>query len=114
VAKRQAENAAGGSALAAHRGTRGLVLVVMCVGYFLVLLDVTIVNVALPSIGNGLGLSVAGLQGSSTAMHWPWRRCCWPAARSVIGADTSRSCSSASPSSASRRSDVHWLLTSLC
>jgi Major Facilitator Superfamily len=61
-AQRQAKNAAGGSALAAQRGTRGLVLVVMCVGYFLVLLDVTIVNVALPSIGTGLGSSVVGLQ----------------------------------------------------
>ena len=39
-----------------------LVLVVMCVGYFLVLLDVTIVNVALPRLGDDLGTSVAGLQ----------------------------------------------------
>jgi DHA2 family methylenomycin A resistance protein-like MFS transporter len=38
------------------------VLVVMCVGYFLVLLDVTIVNVALPSIAAGVGASVSGLQ----------------------------------------------------
>jgi len=39
-----------------------VVLTVMCVGYFLVLLDVTIVNVALPQIGAGLGSSVSGLQ----------------------------------------------------
>jgi DHA2 family methylenomycin A resistance protein-like MFS transporter len=41
---------------------RRLLLVVMCVGYFLVLLDVTVVNVALPRIGDDLGSSVAGLQ----------------------------------------------------
>jgi MFS transporter, DHA2 family, methylenomycin A resistance protein len=38
------------------------VLVVMCTGYFLVLLDVTVVNVALPSIGAGLEAGVDGLQ----------------------------------------------------
>lgn len=39
-----------------------LVLVVMCVGYFLVLLDVTVVNVALPRIGSGLDAGVSDLQ----------------------------------------------------
>lgn len=34
----------------------------MCAGYFLVLLDVTIVNVALPSIGTGLHVPVSTLQ----------------------------------------------------
>jgi DHA2 family methylenomycin A resistance protein-like MFS transporter len=43
--------------------SRRLLLVVMCVGYFLVLLDVTVVNVALPTIADDLGASVAGLQG---------------------------------------------------
>ena len=41
---------------------RGLVLAVMCVGMFLVQLDVTVVNVALPHIGAELGTGVAGLQ----------------------------------------------------
>jgi DHA2 family methylenomycin A resistance protein-like MFS transporter len=39
-----------------------LVLVALCAGYFLVLLDVTIVNVALPALADGLGASTAGLQ----------------------------------------------------
>lgn len=34
----------------------------MCAGCFLVLLDVTIVNVALPEIGSGLGTGVSGLR----------------------------------------------------
>lgn len=42
-------------------GSRWVVLTVMCTGYFLVLLDVTIVNVALPQIGAGLGSSVPEL-----------------------------------------------------
>jgi DHA2 family methylenomycin A resistance protein-like MFS transporter len=39
-----------------------LVLLAVCSGYFLVLLDVTVVNVALPSIADDLGAGVAGLQ----------------------------------------------------
>jgi DHA2 family methylenomycin A resistance protein-like MFS transporter len=49
-------------ATAPRTSARGVVLVVMCVGYFLVLLDVTIVNVALPSIGEDLEAGVGGLQ----------------------------------------------------
>src|SRR3954447_20016114 len=41
---------------------RTLTLVVMCAGMFLVLLDVTIVNVALPRLRADLGASVASLQ----------------------------------------------------
>lgn len=41
---------------------RRLVLVTMCAGYFLVLLDVTIVNVSLPRIASGLGAGVSDLQ----------------------------------------------------
>jgi DHA2 family methylenomycin A resistance protein-like MFS transporter len=44
------------------RHDRRLVLLVMCAGYFLVLLDVTIVNVALPSMARDLGATVIGLQ----------------------------------------------------
>src|SRR3954453_21949084 len=47
---------------ARHAGSPRAVLVVMCAGYFLVLLDVTIVNVALPEIGSGLGTGASGLQ----------------------------------------------------
>jgi MFS transporter, DHA2 family, methylenomycin A resistance protein len=45
-----------------NRRSPGALLAVMCVGYFLVLLDVTIVNVALPEIGEGTGVGVSGLQ----------------------------------------------------
>jgi DHA2 family methylenomycin A resistance protein-like MFS transporter len=41
---------------------RSPLLVVMCVGYFLVLLDVTVVNVALPDIGATLDPGPGGLQ----------------------------------------------------
>ena len=37
-------------------------LAVICVGYFMVIIDATVVNVALPSIGRGLHGSVTGLQ----------------------------------------------------
>lgn len=34
----------------------------MCLGFFVVILDTTVVNVALPARGAGLGVSVTGLQ----------------------------------------------------
>jgi EmrB/QacA subfamily drug resistance transporter len=46
------------------RGARssGLLLAVICVAQFMVILDVAVVNVALPSIRSSLGFSTAGLQ----------------------------------------------------
>lgn len=43
-------------------GGRGLILLIMTAGYFLVLLDVTIINVTLPSIRGALGAGVSELQ----------------------------------------------------
>jgi EmrB/QacA subfamily drug resistance transporter len=40
----------------------GVVLVLVCLAQFMVILDVSIVNVALPSIRSGLGFSTTGLQ----------------------------------------------------
>ncbi|MFF9817390.1 hypothetical protein [Streptomyces sp. NPDC014006] len=55
---------------AARPASPGGVLVVMCAGYFLVLLDVTIVNVALPAIGAQRGTDVDGLQWVVTVTPW--------------------------------------------
>lgn len=41
---------------------RGRILLIMTAGYFLVLLDVTIINVSLPSIRSSLGADVSSLQ----------------------------------------------------
>jgi MFS transporter, DHA2 family, methylenomycin A resistance protein len=44
------------------RPASALALVVICVGYFMVIIDATIVNVALPAIGRNLHGGVTGLQ----------------------------------------------------
>src|SRR5919197_2792964 len=47
---------------AAAPGLRAVPLIAVSLGYFMVILDATIVTVALPSLGRDLGSSVAGLQ----------------------------------------------------
>src|ERR1700760_4246229 len=46
----------------AGTGSRNVLLVVVCLAQFMVILDVSIVNVALPSIKGGLHFSTTGLQ----------------------------------------------------
>ncbi len=61
----QGPDATSGQGSPVNRSTpprRGGVLTVMCVGMFLVQLDVTVVNVALPDIRAGLGTGLAGQQ----------------------------------------------------
>jgi EmrB/QacA subfamily drug resistance transporter len=50
------------SSLLAHRTNPWLVLALVCLAQFMVILDATIVNVALPSIQTDLGMSEASLQ----------------------------------------------------
>jgi MFS transporter, DHA2 family, methylenomycin A resistance protein len=44
------------------RPASALALVVICLGYFMVIVDTTVVNVALPAIGRDLHGGVTGLQ----------------------------------------------------
>src|SRR3954469_18962953 len=46
----------------AQAGSRWPTLVLACIAQFMVILDVSVVNVALPSIRQDLGFSAAGLQ----------------------------------------------------
>ena len=50
------------AASAARRAPTWLILLVVCLGQFMVVLDATIVNVALPTIQNDLGFSATSLQ----------------------------------------------------
>ena len=56
-----AQQRPGAAALRLPRGSNA-VLVLVCLAQFMVILDVSIVNVALPSIRAGLGFSTTGLQ----------------------------------------------------
>src|SRR6185369_7030286 len=51
-----------GRSMRAHGTNPWLVLVLICFAQFMVILDATVVNVALPSIQDDLGLSNANLQ----------------------------------------------------
>ena len=98
---------------------RWLVLVIVCLAQFMVILDATVVNVALPSIQLDLGFTAASLQWVINALHARVRRL--PAARrprrATCSGGASCSCgasrSSRSPrcSTASRRRDT-WLVVS--
>lgn len=59
-----APRSAAGTGLAAEDGAARarLTLTVACLGFFLIALDATVVNVSLPSIGREFGSTVAGLQ----------------------------------------------------
>ena len=48
------------------KGNRWIALYVLCVGMLMIVLDVTVVNVALPSIQDDLGFTQSSLPGSST------------------------------------------------
>jgi EmrB/QacA subfamily drug resistance transporter len=63
TASRHAEAPAGAAVIAQARIVRpGMVLALVCLAQFMVVLDVSIVNVALPSIRTDLGFSSTGLQ----------------------------------------------------
>jgi hypothetical protein len=65
------------------RYAKALTLAAMTLGYVVVQLDVTIVNVAINSIGADFGGSVANCSGSSTPTPSPSRRSFSPPARSA-------------------------------
>ena len=60
--------------MSTSESNKWVVLVLVCLAQFMVILDATIVNVALPSIQQDLGLSEANLQWIVNAYTVS---CCW-------------------------------------
>ena len=63
-----------GPADTAPTARRWLVLPVLCLSVFLVVVDNTIVNVALPTLNTHLGASITSLQASSSSACSPLQR----------------------------------------
>ena len=63
---------------------RWLALYILCAGFLMIVLDMTIVNVALPSIKNDLGFSQVGLAWVFNAYLIPMPVSCSSPAGSVI------------------------------
>ena len=61
---------------AADDRSRWLALVVLCVGMLMIVLDATVVNVALPAIQDDLGFSQAGLAWVVNAYLIALAACC--------------------------------------
>ena len=65
-------------------------LVAICTGTFMLLVDVTIVNVALPDMATDLGTRSASCSGWSTSTRWRWPPWCsgpdrWPTCTAADG-----------------------------
>ena len=60
-------------------------LVAICLGTFILLVDVTIVSVALPPMARDLHTQLDSLQWRWTPTRSRWPRCCWCAARWPTG-----------------------------
>ncbi len=58
-------------ATTARAGTKNVILALTCAAQFMVVLDVAIVNVALPSIQRDLGVSQSTAGSSCSAGGWP-------------------------------------------
>jgi hypothetical protein len=80
-----------------------LPLMTVCLGTFMLLIDVTIVNVALPDMVGDLGASFGALHGPSTPTPSRWPHWCPGRARSPTALGTAAPKSLGSRSSRPRR-----------